>query len=450
MVPRARNLVMTVGLCFLLAVVGGSALAEHGGYGGYFGTDYDLGGATVTIWIHSDAAGEFDRFQEGRSGEGRVEEAEGLFNCKIEFRTASHMELYDVLMNRLLAGETTYDIWCLMTRYYWHFLSSNALYPVGSLLPDDYFERLPTHTQKIIDAMKYRGTRYVFSQQADYHDLSVGQFFVCWYNKDIFEREGVRDPWEIYLEGNWTWEEYGKCIEKLTKDKDGDGEIDLWGMSHPGFWVTQAWLASNGGKITEMDDDGRAKVVVNSEANRQTLAQLYEWFVVKNLVRRGGDMSGPFMRGEAATFIGQLWWMYNFRTGMDANVSFVPVPRGPMVDEHKFHTFDLTGWCLPSNAKDPEALLALHEFLFRDDPDFVEQELITNLQFIYPTREMAEFAIQITRDWDGSGHLVTTDAFEPLMNQNFTRIINGATTFQEVMDAVLPQLQDILDDVFNQ
>jgi hypothetical protein len=36
------------------------------------------------------------------------------------------------------------------------------------------------------------------------------------------------------------------------------------------------------------------------------------------------------------------------------------------------------------------------------------------------------------------------------MNQNFTRIINGATTFQEVMDAVLPQLQAILDDVFNQ
>ena len=29
---------MTVGLCFLLAVVGGSALAEHGGYGGYFST----------------------------------------------------------------------------------------------------------------------------------------------------------------------------------------------------------------------------------------------------------------------------------------------------------------------------------------------------------------------------------------------------------------------------
>ena len=188
--------------------------------------------------------------------------------------------------------------------------------PVGSLLPDDYFERLPTHTQKIIDAMKYRGTRYVFSQQADYHDLSVGQFFVCWYNKDIFEREGVRDPWEIYLEGNWTWEEYGKCIEKLTKDKDGDGEIDLWGMSHPGFWVTQAWLASNGGKITEMDDDGRAKVVVNSEANRQTLAQ-HEWFVVKNL--RRAVYVGSLQRGEAATFIGS-YGGYNLDR-MDANVA---------------------------------------------------------------------------------------------------------------------------------
>lgn len=449
MVLRARNLAVTVGLCFLLAVVGGSALAEHGGYGGYFGTDYDFGGKTVYIWTHTEAAGEFDRFRENYSADGRIQEAEELFNCKIELKTASHVEMFDVLMNRLLSGETTNDIWKVLTRYYWHLLANNALYPVGNILPESYYEGLPIFARNKIRVLEYKGQNYVFSQETGYYDIQVGEHFVCFYNKDLFEREGLRDPYELYLEGNWTWEEYGKCIEKLTKDLDGDGVIDQYGMSNPGNWLTQAWLASNGGKITEIDENGRVNCVIDSEANRETLAQLYDWFVVKQWVRRG-DHTGPFQTGQAATFVGQLWFVYTIKNTLNAEWGFVPVPKGPRVDDYKYQTFDLNGWVLPINVENPEALMALQEFLFRDDPDDNMEEAMNTYQWAYPSRELAELAIKITNDWDGSsGYIITTDEFDNLVKPTFQQIINGSKTYQEAVDTVFPQLQTMLDEAYN-
>ncbi len=62
---------------FLSTVAMGAETSEPG----YFGTDYDFGGETVNIWDRREAT--FDRFEEGEIAEGRVEEAEKLFNVWI-------------------------------------------------------------------------------------------------------------------------------------------------------------------------------------------------------------------------------------------------------------------------------------------------------------------------------------------------------------------------------
>lgn len=81
---------------------------------------------------------------------------------------------------------------------------------------------------------------------------------VLYYNKEIYEKAGIKEPPK-------TWDELIAIAKKLTRDINGDGKIDVWGMgmpaspAHPPF-VYQSlepivWLL--GGKL---EDKGRALI----------------------------------------------------------------------------------------------------------------------------------------------------------------------------------------------
>lgn len=57
-----------------------------------------------------------------------------------------------------------------------------------------------------------------------------------YYNKTLFDEAGLEYPTE-----DWTFEEMFDMARKLTKDTDGDGEIDCYGLSY-GTNVTEGWL----------------------------------------------------------------------------------------------------------------------------------------------------------------------------------------------------------------
>ncbi len=55
-------------------------------------------------------------------------------------------------------------------------------------------------------------------------------------NKDILAERGVEYPSE-----DWTWEEMLEMAEKLTFDRDGDGQTDVYGI-HYATHITEGWL----------------------------------------------------------------------------------------------------------------------------------------------------------------------------------------------------------------
>jgi ABC-type glycerol-3-phosphate transport system substrate-binding protein len=66
------------------------------------------------------------------------------------------------------------------------------------------------------------------------------------YRKDLFDKKGIKVP--------TTWSELAEAAKRLTEDLDGDGKIDLYGITLPGerlymgFILPAEWLASNGGR----------------------------------------------------------------------------------------------------------------------------------------------------------------------------------------------------------
>ena len=79
------------------------------------------------------------------------------------------------------------------------------------------------------------------------------------FNKRVLQENGFDpdEPYNLQKEGKWTWETFEEMCAKLTKDTDNDGIIDQYALS--GFNGEFAWptIYSNGGKIVNVDANGK-------------------------------------------------------------------------------------------------------------------------------------------------------------------------------------------------
>ena len=97
-------------------------------------------------------------------------------------------------------------------------------------------------------------------------------------NKNLFEAEGL-------TQAPATWREYEDMARRLTKDTDGDGEIDQWGTAGQiSAWMFENLLIQNGGQI--LTDDGKHAAFARSEG-----VEALE-FMVRLLTKYGKVTSG--------------------------------------------------------------------------------------------------------------------------------------------------------------
>ncbi len=96
---------------------------------------------------------------------------------------------------------------------------------------------------KTFDAEKYNAALYAckdeVSDPGNTHVWGVPHALnsiAMIYNKDIFDKYGVAYPTE-----DWTFDDMFEMARKLTKDTNGDGETDIWGLDYY-HNVTQGWL----------------------------------------------------------------------------------------------------------------------------------------------------------------------------------------------------------------
>ena len=71
------------------------------------------------------------------------------------------------------------------------------------------------------------------------------------YNKDLFDRARIPYPTD-----DWTWDDFLRIAQRLTRDTDGDGVIDQWGSyfdRRPFVWIP--WIWAGGGDV--LCPDGR-------------------------------------------------------------------------------------------------------------------------------------------------------------------------------------------------
>jgi len=149
--------------------------------------------------------------------------------------------------------------------------------------------------------------------------------YAMYYNKTMFDRYGIPYPDET-----WDWDKYLWAAKKLTKDLDGDGRLDQWGVIPDTWWQDYVW--QNGGDI--LNEDNTECILDRPEAYKaiQFVVDLRNKYHVAPTPADAADI-GPqklFTNGQIGTYITGSWAaaLVFHREVKTFDYDAAPIPKG--------------------------------------------------------------------------------------------------------------------------
>lgn len=203
------------------------------------------------------------------------------------------------------------------------------------------------------------GALYAFPK-----DLSC---FAFAYNQDLFDEAGLDypDPNKPY-----TYDEFVEVCKALTKDTDGDGEVDQWGVANADQWGMTPFLYSNGAKFL---NDDMTKVNVANNPQLAEALKFYTDLTVNGLtpsVEQDTALGGyqRWLDGQVAFYACGTWDVAAF---MDKNTfpykwNLCGWPVGPSGDGRSHTWMGSVGYCVSATTPYPELCAELISKLSTD------------------------------------------------------------------------------------
>jgi multiple sugar transport system substrate-binding protein len=186
------------------------------------------------------------------------------------------------------------------------------------------------------------------------------------YNKDLFDRAGLPYPTD-----DWTWDDFVRIAKILTRDTDGDGQIDQWGTAFDRrvfLWVP--WVWSGGGDVL-CPDGTKASGCLDAPASVAAIRWYTEWVTrdsivprVFNLRRSLGDNQRLFNSGKVALLtVGHFWipMMRPYVTDGRLRIGFVEIPH--RVGASPQTVIYASGFAVPATAPHRRLSIQLAAFL---------------------------------------------------------------------------------------
>ena len=180
-----------------------------------------------------------------------------------------------------------------------------------------------------------------------------------YYNKDLFDEYGVDYP-----DDTWSHEEYLAAMERLTHDRDGDGDTDLWGSMIDISWDrVQMHINGWGGHMVDPEDPTRCMLAEPEavEAMEWIRARMWDDKVMATFldVQNVGTQKA-FIDGRLAMVEDGSWSLNDILANANFRVGIAPFPAGP-VRQVTLATTD--GYGIYSETKHPDEAWELVKFL---------------------------------------------------------------------------------------
>ncbi len=281
----------------------------------------------------------------GRETLKRWKAVEEKYNVKLEWiQVPNPQTALEKMVATILIGEPFADI---------VYLEASSVIPAltekNLVLPlDNYFDfTAPQWRSSAAGYPVYKGRVYGITP------MKLGGGSGIWYNKSLFKREGLPDLHQLQQEGRWTWEEYLRIAREATRDTDGDGAVDQWGITI-GYELEYPLIWSNGARVVEESTDGKFRFALDSPQAIEALefiSRIYESGVTTH-----GE--NTFIAGRAAMYGGELFQGRNMMLNMQDEYGFVFFPKGPRMNDYVSVGNAPLMQVFPANLNFPPELLA--------------------------------------------------------------------------------------------
>ena len=181
---------------------------------------------------------------------------------------------------------------------------------------------------------------------------------VVYYNKDLFTQANVPFPAD-----DWTWDEFLSAAQALTKDTNGDGATDQFGVGLEASLIRFApfvWQA--GGELVDNATNPTMLMLDTSEAfdaadfffSLQTVHH-----VVPNAEEEASeDSESRFLNGRTAMFFNSRRGVPTYRESAAFDWDVAALPQG----KTKAGILHADGYCLPSASKNKDAAWIFIEY----------------------------------------------------------------------------------------
>lgn len=163
------------------------------------------------------------------------------------------------------------------------------------------------------------------------------------FNKRVLENAGIE--WDsIYdkqAEGTWTWDVFEEMLQKIQKDEDNDGTIDIWGMTGSNVDMYILSVFGNNGDFFCFDDNGKLVISAGSENTLEGLTWSKNIFDTYFYKQPDGGQWDYYKEAWKQSFCG--FYVYHTYGGFNDNSEMadmkdewgcVAFPKGPKGDKY--------------------------------------------------------------------------------------------------------------------
>jgi multiple sugar transport system substrate-binding protein len=228
----------------------------------------------------------------------------------------------DDLIARLstsFSGGTPPDLFLLNYRFYAQFAARSVLEPIEQRVDDSDVFQQDDFYKEAMDAFRFGGELTCLPQNIS--------SLVVYYNKDLFREAGLPEP-----RSGWRWTDMVSAAKQLTKDEDGDGMAEVYGLGVEASLIRIApFVWSNGGELVD-DEDSPTHFTLDSPEAEVVLNEFFRLRLVHKAVPSDEEVEAEddetrFQNGRLAMVLSSRRSTPTFRTITEFDWDVAPLPQ---------------------------------------------------------------------------------------------------------------------------
>mgnify|MGYP001236302858 FL=1 len=283
-------------------------------------------------------------------------------HINVEYRPILEGDHNEQVLLQIAAG-TSPDVFLLDIPYVQVFHERDLLYDLRDLATR-HDVPLDMYPEYVLD---------IFTREGKTYALPKGFTpVVTFYNRQMFAERGVAEPTR-----RWTWNDHVEIARKLTVDRTGDGQPDVYGTlfsTWVGYVIPMMW---SWGTDFLSPDGSTASGYVNSVRTAEFFEFIQDWQT--SGIAPPPGVPGSLSAGSVAMTPSGHWGMFSLRERLDAgefDLGVIHLPIGPYADDPTTVIYS-TGWAISKDTQHLEEAILLMNFLA--GPIYMRKEALETL-----------------------------------------------------------------------